>query len=142
MRELSIGLSQDFAGRVVVVREPVVLVRILVAVKETVGLALVDAMTFAKRFVVAFDRIGLHQRRAVSLNAHLPFFAGVAGHDNLHRHLHHGAEHRVGDARIPGTGVEHHLTFADLPAIKASSNMRRTGRSFRLPPGLAYSALA
>ena len=63
-------------------------------------LALMDAMAFTQRFVVAFERIGLNQLRAVRLDAQLAFTAGVARHDDLNGYIHHCSEHRVCNAGV------------------------------------------
>ena len=63
-------------------------------------LALMDAMALAQRFVVAFERVGLNQLRAVRLNAQLAFAAGISGDDDLNGHIHHCPEHRVCNARV------------------------------------------
>src|SRR5262249_38058279 len=54
MRQLAVRLDENLGSCVVVVREPVIFVRILVAMKESIGLAIRDAMPFAQGFVVSF----------------------------------------------------------------------------------------
>jgi hypothetical protein len=100
MGELSVRLGQDLAGCVVIMSEPVILIGVLIAMEESLGFSLVNTMTFAKRLVVAFDRVGLNECGAVGLNPHFSFFAGVARHNDLHWNFHHRAEHRIRDSGI------------------------------------------
>jgi hypothetical protein len=100
VRKLSIGLGEDFRSRSFVVRQPVIVVGILVAIKISAGFAFYDPMTFTKGFIIAFQGISLNQPRAVRLNAHLPFLARIARHDDLYRQIHHGTKHRVRDTCV------------------------------------------
>jgi hypothetical protein len=94
-------LRKNLARRVVIVGQPVVVIRVLIAVKEAFRLTFMNAVTFAKRFIVTLDRIRLDERCAMSLDAHLSLLARVARARQSDRHVHHGAEHRVRDSGIP-----------------------------------------
>ena len=61
MRNLSFRLRKDFRRSRSVVREPVVLVRILVAMKVLSGLPFRDPVAFTQRFVVSLKRVRLNQ---------------------------------------------------------------------------------
>src|SRR5437870_2006840 len=102
--------------------------------------ALRNAVPLAKRFIVTLERIRLNELRAVGLNSQLPFLAGIPRHNNIYRQVHHRAEHRISNARVTGTRIQHDLSFsdfslnerleehsADRPVFQAAARIREFG---------------
>src|SRR5204862_2583648 len=83
VRYLPFRLRNDFGRSRLVMRKPVVLVRVLVAMKVFSGLAIGNPMAFTQRFVISFEGIGLNKLRTMRLNTELALPARIARHDNL-----------------------------------------------------------
>ena len=95
-------------------REPVVLVGVLITVEVPIRIAICNPMPFTKGFVIAFQGIGLDERRAMRLDPEFAFLARIPRHNNLYRQTHHGAQHGIGNSSVARTRVQYHLAFPDL----------------------------
>src|SRR5688572_30151467 len=102
MSKLSIRLREDFGRSRFVMGKPVIIVRVLIAVKIPIGLSFCDAMTFAERLIVTLQWIGLDQRCPMSFDAKFTFLARISRNNDLDRQAHHGAEHGISYAGIAG----------------------------------------
>src|SRR5215831_6303440 len=115
MRYLAFRLSDDFRRCSLVVRQPIVFVRVLVAMKILAGLTLSYAMAFPKRFIISLERIGLDELCAMRLNTELTLPARVTRYNDLNGNIHHCSKHRVCNPGIAGTRVQHDLSFPNPP---------------------------
>jgi hypothetical protein len=71
-----------------------------------------------------------------------PFRRRILRHDQLNPNPQGRADHGVGNARVPRSGIQEILSLVSSPDAKASNIMFFAGRSFTDPPGFINSALA
>src|SRR5439155_23884586 len=69
---------------------------------------------FAESLVIAFHWVGLDELCAVGLDAEFALLARIAGHNNLDRQTHHGAQHGICNPGVARTRVQYDLPFPDL----------------------------
>ena len=111
-------LRQQLGAGAVIVRPPVLVVGILVAVPVALGLFGGQPLRFAQRVVVAFDGVGEDQFRTVRPDPLQALAAGIAGHDQRDGNVERGAQHGVGDARVARGGVQQPPVAVQAPVAQ------------------------
>ena len=124
------------AGRVVV-RAPVPGVVVLVRIEIQVRLLRVHRLGLDDGAVRSFHRIGEHHLGAERLEDPLPLGRHVLGHAQPHAVAARGADHRVGDAGVPGGGVEQDLVAGQRARLLAVGNHPRRRAVLHRPARIA-----